>query len=207
MPSNFNLIAPVYDQLAFFVFGNNLTEAKKAFIRLIPENSRILLMGGGTGMILNFILEKNPSVSIDFVEPSSRMTAIAKKSLSEKFLGRINFINGDENSIPEGVQYDVCTSFFVMDCFVQAHALSFARAITSRLKQNGIWLFADFFGTNKFYHRFIVRFMYRFFKIVSRIESSSLPDYEKVFQQTGFRAAEGKIFMSGLVKSLVLIRN
>jgi len=207
MPANFNTIAPVYDQLSFLVYGKKLIDAKEAFLDLIPENSRILLMGGGTGNILNDLLTKKLSAIIDYIEPSERMVSIAKKNLKNDFKSKVNFICGDEHSIPEGVQYNVCTSFFVMDCFTQQHALEFARKITSQVIPEGMWLFADFFWTGKASHRMLIHFMYRFFKIVSNIETNILPEYEKIFQKCGFTQTMEKPFMNGLVKSLVLKRN
>jgi tRNA (cmo5U34)-methyltransferase len=207
MPASFNRIAPIYDQLSFLVFRNRLIEAKKAFVSFIPRNSRVLLMGGGTGNILNFILSSDSSVIIDFVDPSSKMISIARKNLHTDFQPQVNFICGDETSIPAGIAYDVSSSFFVMDCFIQENALAFAKAITASLKQNGIWLFADFFDSGNVTHRFIVKSMYQFFRIVAGIESSKLPEYEKVFQQSGFNAVNEKEFMNGLVKSIVLKRS
>jgi len=207
MSANFNRIAPVYDQIASIVYGSNLIEAKEAFLDLIPENASILLMGGGTGGILNDLLERKPSVMIDYVEPSEKMIAIAQKKLQEKFRSRVNFICGDEHQIPSEKTYDVSTSFFVLDCFTQNHAISFSKKITSVLREDGIWLFADFFSTDKSFHRLLIGFMYRFFKIVSNIETQVLPDYERIFEESSFEINSEKIFMNGLVKSLVLKRS
>src|SRR5258706_3883139 len=130
MPGNFNFIAPVYDPLAFLVYGNNLKKAKKTFFEKIPSQARVLLMGGGTGNILNDLLAKKPFIMVDFVEASSAMMRIAEKNLKKEFQERVNFINGDHHSIPKGVEYDVITSFFVIDCFKQQDAIEFAKAIT-----------------------------------------------------------------------------
>jgi len=204
MPANFNFIAPVYDPLAFLVYGNNLKKAKKAFFEKIPSHARILLMGGGTGNILNDLLEKKPFVIVDFVEASSAMMKIAEKNLKKEFQSRINFINGDHHSILKGAEYDVITSFFVIDCFKQEDAIEFANAITSVLKPDGIWLFADFFETGKSYHHALLWIMYRFFRVVSRIPTLKLPDYNAIFRAVKFKVREEKIILNGLIHSLVL---
>lgn len=206
MPGNFNFIAPIYDPLAFLVYGNNLIRAKKYFFQKIPPQAQMLFMGGGTGNILNDLLEKKPDAHIDFVEPSRAMTRIAAKNLNEKFRSQVNFICGDHRRIPPEVQYDVVTSFFVMDCFPQEGAIEFANAITSSLKSNGLWLFADFFNTGKFHHRTLLWFMYRFFKTVAGIPASQLPDYTAIFRAVKFSVREEKKFLNGLIRSLILVR-
>ena len=206
MPGNFNFIAPIYDPLAFLVYGNNLIDAKKIFFEKIPSHARLLLMGGGTGNILNDLLKKKPDIIVDFVEASSGMMKIATKNLKKEFQPRVNFITGDHHSIPKDVQYDVITSFFVIDCFKQQDAVEFARAITSVLKHDGIWLFTDFFGTGKFYHRVLLWSMYRFFRVVSRIPTIKLPDYAAIFKEVKFTVREEKRFLNGLIRSLLLER-
>jgi len=206
MPGNFNFIAPVYDSLAFLVYGNNLIRAKKIFLQEIPARAQILLMGGGTGNILNDLIEKNPEVHVDFVEPSTAMIRIAEKNLKEKFRSRVNFISGNHLAIPSGVQYDAVTSFFVVDCFPQEDAIEFTTAITSSLKSNGLWLFADFFDTGKFHHRAMLWFMYRFFRTVAGIPASQLPDYAAIFRAVKFSVKEEKKFLNGLIRSLMLRR-
>ena len=206
MKSNFNLIAPVYDPLAHLVYGSNLTEAKKAFFPLIPSHANLLLMGGGTGYILNDLLEKNPTVQIDFVEPSRAMIRIAQKRLQEKFQSRVNFICGDHHAIPAGKSFEVVTSFFVMDCFKQNEALEFGKVITSGLEQNGLWLFADFFYTQNKLQRGLIWFMYRFFRVMANIPADRLPDYNALNGHLNFRVTGEKQFLKGLIRSQILQR-
>lgn len=206
MPANFNRIAPFYDTLAFLVFGKRLLEAKKAFFPHIPHQAHILLMGGGTGNILNDLLNSKQAVTIDYVEPSQRMLDIAVKHLRSEFRARVNFICGDEHQVPPNATYDVCTSFFVLDCFTQSHALEFARKVTSALKPDGLWLFADFFPAEFTFHRLLTAAMYGFFAMVSSIEAKVIPDYAGVFEDCGFTAAHEMELMNGFIRSMVLKR-
>ncbi|MEO5675142.1 MAG: class I SAM-dependent methyltransferase [Chitinophagales bacterium] len=206
MAANFNRIAPFYDPLSQLVYGNNLKDAKRSFLNKIPLRGRVLLMGGGTGNILNELFEKNHEMMIDFIEPSSGMIKIAEHRLNKKFRSRVNFICGDHHSIPAGKQYDVATSFFVMDCFKNEEALEFSKILASSLKVNGFLLFADFFYTEKRLQRLLIKFMYEFFNIISNISAKKLPDYDHIFRQLGFLKIEEKIFMKGLIRSRVYCR-
>jgi len=206
MRTSFDFVAPVYDFLAYIVYGRNLIRAKKAFIHLVPSNANLLLMGGGTGNILNYLLEKNPSVTVDFVEPSRAMIRIAQKNLEQRFRSKVNFICGDHRAIPPDKMYDAVTSFFVIDCFQQHEALEFARTITGPLKENGWWLFADFFYTPSMFRRALIWFMYRFFRLVAGISARQLPDYNQLFKQLNFTEKYQEPFLGGLIRSKAFCR-
>lgn len=203
--ASFNSIAPYYDSLSELVFGNNLNKAKKHFIHQLPPNSKILLIAGGTGAILNELLQLLPEAVVDYVEPSEKMIAIAKKKVRKELLNRIHFICGDHHAIPENKEYDAVTSFFVLDCFNHQEAVEFSKAVTSCLKRNGAWLFADFFTQNSF-HRLLVWSMYRFFRVTAKISASRLPDYECVFRELNFQCCSETDFLSGLIRSKILNR-
>jgi ubiquinone/menaquinone biosynthesis C-methylase UbiE len=79
MPPSFDPVAPFYDSLAFIVYGNTLIRAKKAFIHCLPEKGKLLLIGGGTGNILNDVLRSRKALFIDFIEPSKKMISLAVK--------------------------------------------------------------------------------------------------------------------------------
>ncbi|MEZ4686196.1 MAG: hypothetical protein R3B47_09055 [Bacteroidia bacterium] len=55
---SFNRLAPVYDFLASLVFGNRIRQAQRWLLDFIPEGSSILILGGGTGWILEELAEK-----------------------------------------------------------------------------------------------------------------------------------------------------
>ncbi len=204
--ASFDFIAYYYDFLSELVFGQNLNRAKKHFLYNCSSDSKILLMGGGTGAILNELLQLLPKTTIDYVEPSAKMISIAKKKLKSELSTRINFICGNHLSIPTDRKYDVVTSFFVMDCLKQKDASQFSRTVTGHLKESGVWLFADFYGERNILHKALIWLMYRFFNITARIQATVLPDFELLFSELNFQCKEEQHFLSGLIRSKVLIR-
>jgi len=204
--ASFDYIARYYDFLSELVFGQNLNRAKKCFFHKYPPNSEILLMGGGTGAVLNELLQMLPEATIDYIEPSAVMIKVAKKRLKKELTERINFIYGDHLAIPAGRKYDIVTSFFVLDCLKQKDASNFGKRITDHLKETGIWLFADFYGDKNIFHRGLIWCMYRFFNITTRIQATVLPDFEALFRELNFQCKEEQHFLSGLIRSKTLIR-
>jgi ubiquinone/menaquinone biosynthesis C-methylase UbiE len=125
MQANFDFIAPFYDSLARLVFGKALQKAKTSFTDRIPTGGRLLLMGGGTGTILNTLLKTHPALEIDFVDVSGKMLKLAENNLDSGFHHRVTFIHGDHHAIQTDKIYDAATSFFVIDCMRQWEATEF----------------------------------------------------------------------------------
>lgn len=203
MRATFNHIAPVYDTLAFTVFGNNLLRAKKQFLHELPEHGRLLLIGGGTGTILNELCKSRGGIIIDFVEASDRMLNLAREKTDLQFINRVNFINGDHHAIPPGINYDAVTTFFVLDCMKQDTASEFSYTISKSLKKNGLWLFADFFRTKNIFQRMLLWMMYCFFRFTAGIEATRLPDYDLIFDRLSYQEMEHAEFLHGFIRSKV----
>ncbi len=163
-------------------------------------------MGGGTGNILNELLSEREELMVDFIDPSEKMVGIAEEKLKINFRNQVRFICGDHRNIPAKTEYDAVTSFFVIDCMKQKTAEEFAEAITKQLKQNGMWLFADFFQTQNYLQKGILWFMYRFFRITARIAASELPDYNRIVNSIKFKEVADKKFLGGFVQSKVYRR-
>ncbi|MES1218101.1 MAG: methyltransferase domain-containing protein, partial [Bacteroidota bacterium] len=80
MPDNYDKIAKYYDQLSRVVFGRTLIQAQKALLKFITPGTNILIIGGGTGIILEEISKIYSSdLTITYVEISRNMIEIAEK--------------------------------------------------------------------------------------------------------------------------------
>ena len=201
MKPTFDYIAPFYDTLAFMVYGNNLRKAKMEFFQLLPQQGRLLLMGGGTGTMLDEILATRNQLIIDYVEASSKMITIARKNSNPLYHSQINFITGNHLQIPQGITYDAVTSFFVIDCMNQSTATAFAASIVTPLKNGGLFLFADFFHTGNVFKEYLLWFMYRFFRLTAGIQAAILPDYNTIFDKLPLQEISSKNFLNGFIRS------
>jgi tRNA (cmo5U34)-methyltransferase len=198
---SFNFVSSFYDLFSRLVFGDKLLLAQREFLPTIKAGASILFLGGGTGKVLNTLLEQTSNTQIDFIEPSAGMLKRAKKNLDEKFSGRVNFINGDQNSVSPGKEYDVALVFFVYDLFREEEALRFTGKIHGALKSGGELLFTDFFPPVGRKQKIILALMYFFFRLLAKISARALPDYQKVIAPSCFHLHDEKLFMSGFVKS------
>ena len=213
-PANFDRVAPVYDFLTL-VFGGNIRRAQQYYLAKIPQNAHILIIGGGTGWILeDILLLKKKLRHITYLEASAKMLGLAKRkhknfksSHPEKHLPIIEWIKGTEKDIPPNHFYDVIITNFFLDLFEQTALFEVMKKLSSLLRQEGTWLFADFSiaekTTDAWWQRILIKSMYLFFKITCNLQTNELPAIEQAFQLSGFKKVNSKSFFRNIIVSQV----
>ena len=106
LPANFDHIAPYYDTLATIVFGNKLSVAKGVFLDEIPASGQVLLVGEGTGNLLNLLLQREPTLTIDYLDASSKMIELTRKKVPPAAIHRVRFLQGTHHHLPSQKKYD-----------------------------------------------------------------------------------------------------
>ncbi len=203
---NFNRIAPVYDTLSKLVYGNALMNARSCFLNKLPESGIVLNIGGGSGEVLQHLLELRPGLKVDFIETSDKFIALAKRKLNPELLNRVHFIHGNENSIEAAKKYEAVITFFIVDLFPQNDAEEFCTKIISHLKSDGVWLFADFIQPKSLFQKLLLKFMYQFFRLITNIPASQLPDYDSIFQKLYMSEINLQFFYNEMISSKILKR-
>ncbi|OEK06857.1 class I SAM-dependent methyltransferase [Roseivirga misakiensis] len=171
MRNNFDHVAPFYDALASFIFGNELEKAQRLLLNDIPPGSRVLIVGGGSGKILEW-LPKDLGLTVAYVELSAKMIELARK---RSFKGkRITYLQEDVRKVSG--DYDVVIANFFLDCFDQ-HALpEIIKKLNELLVKDGKLLVTDFSMPTNLRQSLLLKSMHIFFRIASRLESKKLRD-------------------------------
>ncbi|MFT6971798.1 MAG: phospholipid N-methyltransferase [Roseivirga sp.] len=198
MKNNFNLIAPVYDALAKVVFGKKLKQAQCHFLQLIPKDSNVLILGGGTGWILDEIFKTGFRGSVTYVEASAEMIKRTEKRLRPSW--KVALICGDEKAIPEEI-YDVLITNFFLDVFSADHLNKVMNQLAEQLSLQGLWFCTDFRHTNRLKHKLIIWSMLLFFRFSAQLESKVLLDFQSYFRAFPFDQIQHKEFSKGLIFS------
>jgi len=198
--TNFDSVAFLYDGMAKLVFGNRLLEAQCHFLHQVKPYSQVLILGGGSGELLERLLRLQPACSVCYIDSSEKMIALSQKRVGQ--LNNVTFIQGTENSIPADRQFDVIITNFYLDLFTPESLTKVVETIKGHLKSTGIWLATDFANTSSIIDTVMLRVMYAFFRMVSKIEASRLPDWEGELRKY-FREIESKSFRRGFIRSLV----
>ena len=77
---NYNRIAWFYDGLCSLVFGSDIKKAQIELLPFIPKNANILIIGGGTGWIIDEITKTHSTgLSITYIDVSAKMIQLSKK--------------------------------------------------------------------------------------------------------------------------------
>lgn len=200
MKNNFNLIAPVYDALAKLVFGNKLKRAQCHFLHLIPQDSNVLILGGGTGWLLDEIFKTGFRGSVTYVEASAKMIKMTKKRLQPSW--NVALICGDEKAIPNEF-YDVIITNFFLDVFSSDKLKDIMATLSDRLSQRGLWFCTDFRNTNRLKHKLIIWSMLQFFRLTTQLEAGQLLDFAFYFKALPLHRIEHSTFSNGLIFSSV----
>ncbi len=185
MPSsnNYDSVAGIYDGFSRMVFGNTIKKAQVNQLTYFRPNTTILIAGGGTGWILEEISKIYPSgLNITYVDNSQAMIEQAQK----RFIGSnvMTFINEPvENTVILPEHYDIILTPFLFDNFSQELSEKVFDLLDTGLKENGIWLYTDFQLTAKesYWQKILLKSMYVFFKMVSKVEAKKLPAIVKLF--------------------------
>ena len=195
-PNNFDRVAFIYDTLAFIFFGNNLRKAQSHFLNRLPANSKVLVLGSGTGWFANEILKNVPNSKITLVDSSQQMTNRA----IDKLKGTpVEIFCADENKrFPE--PFDVVILPFFLDMFPNEKIDKVIKVISNSTKPETTWLIIDFVSKRS-WHQVYLWTMYRFFKLTCDIEAGHLPDWQALLTSNKVFINETKDFYKGFIQS------
>lgn len=202
MAANYNNSAWFYDRLARLVYGNALINAQLYLLHYIEPHTRILIVGGGTGWILDELSRIHPSgLKITYVEVAVDMMALSKK----KYAGsnEVVFINDAIENVNLSPDFDVVITPFLFDNFTEQTLHIVFAHIHSLLKPCGLWLNADFQLTGKWWQQFLLMSMFLFFKVICGIEASKLPEIESHFTSNDYKVISEKTFFNDFIVAKV----
>jgi ubiquinone/menaquinone biosynthesis C-methylase UbiE len=183
MSNDYNSIAKIYDGLSRVVYQKSIVKAQVFLIQLIKDNDSILIVGGGTGWILEEIAKlQRQNLSVVYVEKSSGMIKLAQK---RNITGlKTTFIQNGIETFDANEKFDVIITAFLFDNFKKEKIEFVFAKLNGYLKNHGIWLYADFVNdrsNKKVWQQFLLKSMYTFFRITAGIETQELIDMQPYF--------------------------
>jgi ubiquinone/menaquinone biosynthesis C-methylase UbiE len=183
MTTNYDKIARIYDFISRAIFGKALVNAQVCLLKYIPANSRVLIVGGGTGWILEEIAKIHAGLTIDYVESSQKMIALSEKRNDGR--NQVNFIHVAAENHTTEQRYDVLLTTFLFDNFKADKIQVIFTKLNGLLKKDELWLYADFVDNGRLWQKIVLKTMYLFFRITTRIETQQLVKTDPLFD-TGY---------------------
>ena len=204
--NNYNFIAPFYDQITRLVFCGSIQKAQLAHLNLLPDEGRILFIGGGTGFALREILKLKPNLTIDYVDHSIKMIELSKEKIKHLKPKQVNFINGNESTIPN-LTYDGIISFFYFDILLKKEREVVFTKMYNQLKVDGIWLFADFLQAKNWYEKILEFAMYTFLKYSTNLKISQIPHLNSLIGDKKLRLKAESTFYNEFIFSCSYLKS
>ncbi|QNR83612.1 class I SAM-dependent methyltransferase [Pedobacter riviphilus] len=205
MLNNYDKIANHYDTLSRLVFFKSQVNAQINQLPYIQENSRVLIVGGGTGWILEELAKiYTNGLKIVYVEISAKMIALSQKRNYKD--NQVEFMNVGIENFKTDMLFDIILTPFLFDNFAEQRAAKVFRQLNEYLKKNGLWFLVDF-SLNKvngnWWKRLMLGLMYSFFKLLGIVEADKLIDMPPYFFKANYQIVEERLYYSGFIKATI----
>lgn len=205
MRNNYDRVAGYYDRLSRLVFGKALVRAQQDLIPHLQAPGRLLIIGGGTGWILEEIARLHPTgLAIDYVEISENMLSLSRK---RNVAGnKVRFVHSAIENFTTPHRYEAVITPFLFDNFSTERAEAVFQQLHQVLLPQGQWLFADFNiekSGNAWWQKLLLRSMYTFFRTLSHVEARQLPDMPRLFAMHGYEICDAHYHFGRFIRSAV----
>lgn len=204
MPVNYNRTAWFYDPLSRLVFGRALINAQVYLLKYIKTDSNIIIVGGGTGWLLEEISRIIQSgLTITYVETSENMMTRSKKRFTAN--NKVIFINQAIENVNNLPLFDVVITPFLFDNFSDETAEKIISHLHLSLKHGGLWLYSDFQLQNKVWQKLLFKSMLLFFGCFGGMEVTKLPEMGKIFGRYGYGELDQQSFYKNFIVSKIYL--
>jgi ubiquinone/menaquinone biosynthesis C-methylase UbiE len=204
MQNNYDHIAPYYDFLSRMVFFRAQVRAQSDQLESIPANSSILIVGGGTGWILEEIARIYPSgLTIVYVEISEKMLNISRKRNTGA--NQVKYIHAAAEDLSTDQKFDVVITAFLFDNYSGDTIQTVFSKLDHLLKAGGTWFFSDFYynkESGKKWQYYLLKTMYLFFNKISDVQAKMLINTEPIFAEYNYDVVRAEYYYAGFIKAI-----
>ena len=205
MTANYDRTAWFYERLSKLVFGQAQVKAQEFFLGRIPPKSNILIVGGGTGQILESFTRLHPSgLKITYVEISPKMMALSRKRNTGQ--NHVNYITAGIEEAHFTQMFNVVITAFLFDNFPQDILDNIFPIINAQLKPGAIWLNTDFQLTGPLWQKLMLQSMYTFFRLFGAVKVNKLPNVKMQFEKHGYQLSAQKCFYGNFIKAKIYLK-
>lgn len=164
----------------------------------------MLIIGGGTGQVLEALDKLKIPLVIDFIEPSYRMIEKARKRSTGLSNLEVKFHQIRLQSFRLDYKYDWVCCFYFLDLFESDKLRSLLQQIKKLMEDHSHLIVGDFQKRrSKYWQGVLSKMMHIFFKLTADLESHRLKDIDKEVKFNGFEKLREAQFFSGFIFSAV----
>ncbi|MCA0333666.1 MAG: class I SAM-dependent methyltransferase [Bacteroidetes bacterium] len=188
-PLNYDNIAFWYDSLSKVTFLGSQQRIQRKLIPALKDGDRMLIIGGGSGWILEDINRlSRQNIEITYIEESERMLEMTKKRQFNPLV--VNIIQADIFEYSLLGKYDIIFTPFIFDHFNLQESQILFDKLNSHLTSGGLWLHTDFTyesSHGKWWKRLYMSVIFLFFKWVIGLKNNTLTNMEPIFQKENYQ--------------------
>jgi len=197
-------IARWYWALEYLAFGRALERRRLEYLNDVADARHVLILGDGDGRFTAEFVRKNSGATVESVDLSGRMIAIASKRVAG-FSTNVRFRVGDARSIAFEGRYDLVVTHFFLDCFRNDELLGLVERVAQSCDAGARWVISEFglpeSGLERTLAWALVRFMYFCFWLTTGLGVKQLPDYARALEKHGFQVVRRRAVLGGLLVS------
>jgi len=197
-------IARWYRALEYLVFGRALERRRFEYLDDMADARHVLILGDGDGRFTAEFVRRNGEATVESVDLSARMLAMASKRLGGCSTN-VRFRVGDARSIAFEGTYDLVVTHFLLDCFENDELIGLVERVAERCEVGAHWVISEFglpeSGIERTLAWALVRFMYFCFWLATGLKVNRLPDYALALEKQGFEVVRRRAVLGGLLVS------
>ena len=194
---NFDPLARYYDTIARLVYWGAIQKSQLTFLNQIEGRSNVLIVGGGTGWILNHI--PSDCASVTYIEPSGGMMKISR-SRTVNF--PVKYIQKPIEDTTLRSEFDVIITNFFLDQFDEEEGEKIARKLKDALKVNSTWIFTDFEDNGQWWQKILLKFMYSFFVKTTGLRTNQLLPWENIMNSIDMKHEKLESYFGNFIVSV-----
>ena len=202
----FDRITCIYDKMAAIASFNGINKSQLAFLEYLSTHTSCLIIGGGTGLFLQRLLEKNKTIHVTYVDASQKMIQAAQQRISKNLpekLHQVTFICAEMEPFQMNT-YDSIVCNYFLDLFDDTYVDVLVKKINLHLKPDGILYITDFNipAANNIMQGFTkagLKVLYWFFKRVAGVSARRLPVIEAIVMHNNFIPLRSMVFLKGIL--------
>lgn len=205
--TGFCRVAPYYDWAARICSFDQIFRSQSLALSWIDRSKlSILVVGGGTGRLLEEILDWFDRAYVEYIDSSPEMIAQTTLTLSRRSRRdqeRVVLRCVDIQVCSFSRTFDLCITPYVLDVFLQPEAISVIRRIDSVLENSGHLLYSDFAHPRKIniLRRLVISGLYKAFRYICGLQARELPILEPTWRTLNYRLIQSQTFAGGFLLS------
>lgn len=193
-PLQYDNIALWYDSLSKLIFLGSQQRIQRKLITSLKDGDRMLIIGGGSGWILediNRLYRQN--IEITYIEQSGKMLEMTKKRHFNPLA--VNMIQANIFEYSLLGEYNIIFTPFIFDHFNLQESQILFDKLDFHLTKGGLWLHTDFTYDSrygKWWKQLYMSAIFLFFKWVIGLKNKTLTNIEPIFLKKNYHCTYKK---------------